>query len=175
MTISNILIIISAIITTLSLFMSWILVFWMNHINLVDWHFQFVFLQFILYQFLHWWLFHLMFNSIFIFIFWNWLEDLIWKTKYMTFFIFNTVFVWLWLLIFTRSNTIWISWFCMALLSYFTLELYSKKNPEYKWWITAIVINLAVWFMPGISLIWHLFWVISWVLFFLYNRNAQNQ
>jgi hypothetical protein len=171
MSISNILIIISAIVTALSVFVWWLNNFWINNTFIIESRYLFLILQIIFYQFLHWWILHLFFNSIFIYIFWNWLEDLIWKRKFIIFFIFNTFFVWISLFLLTTWNTIWISGFCMAILTYFTLELYTKDNPEYKWWITAIIVNLAVWFMPEISLIWHLFWTIAWLIFFLYNRN----
>ncbi len=171
MTISNILIIISSIVTALSVFVWWLWNFGINDTFLLESSYHLFILQFILYQFLHWWILHLLFNSLFIFIFWNWLEDLIWKRKYIYFFIFNTVFVWISLFLLTSWNTIWISWFCMALLTYFTLEMYTKNNPDYKWWITAIVVNLLLGFMPWISLVWHIFWAIWWVIFFLFNRN----
>lgn len=173
MTISNILIIISAIITALTFFIRGLTNFGINHTFLSESMYNMVLVQFLLYQFLHWGIIHLLFNSWFIYIFWNWLEDLIWKRKFIIFFIFNTIFVWISLLLFTNDNTIWISGFCMAILTYFTLELYNKNNPEYKWWITAIVINIGIWFMPWISLIWHLFWSIAWVIFYLYNREKK--
>ncbi len=173
MSVSNIFIIISAITTALSMFVGWLVNFWINTNYLWESMYHLFILQFFLYQFLHWSIWHIIFNSVFIYIFWNWLEWIIWKKKYIIFFIFNTIFVWIALFLFTKenTNTIWISGFCMALLSYFTLELYSKWDPEYKGWITAIIINIGIWFMPWISLIWHLFGAIWGVLFFLYNRN----
>lgn len=105
-------------------------------------------------------------NSIFIYYFWNILEIIIWKKKYLIFFIITTISIWILLTTLTNDATIWISWFAMAVLSYFTLELKSKNNPEYKWWITAIIINIWIWFYPWISLYWHLFWAIIWVLFY---------
>lgn len=175
MTVSNILIIIASIITALSVFIWWLSDFWINRAFISEASYHFFFLQFFLYQFLHWSLLHLVFNSVFIFVFWNWLEDIMWRWKYITFFVFNTFFVWISLFFLSspETNTIWISWFCMALLTYFTLELYTKKNPEYKWWVTAIIVNLAIWFMPEISLIWHLFWTIWGILFFIYNKDKK--
>jgi membrane associated rhomboid family serine protease len=173
MTVSNILIIISAVITALTFFIHDLTNFGINHTFLSESMYNKVLIQFLLYQFLHWGIIHLVFNSLFIYIFWNWLEDLIWKRKFIIFFIFNTIFVWISLFLFTSWNTIWISGFCMAILTYFTLELYNKNNPEYKWWITAIVINIGIWLTPWISLIWHLFWSIAWVIFYLYNREKK--
>lgn len=174
MTVSNIFIIISAIVTALAAFVTWINDFWINNNFLWESMYHLFIMQFFLYQFIHAWILHFIFNAIFIYIFWNWLEDIIGKTKYIIFFVFNTFFVWIALLFLTKENTVWISWFCMAILTYFTLELYTKKNPEYKWWVTAIIVNIIIWFYPWISLIWHLFWAVSWVIFFLFNKNKKS-
>ncbi len=173
MTISNILIIISTIITALTYFIPSLYQFGLNSIFFQDWIYHIFLIQFLFYQFLHWGIMHLLFNSIFIYIFWNQLEVLIWKTKFLYFFVFNTIFTWVMLFLLAQWNTIWISWFCMALLSYVTLELYNRWDTEYKWWITAIILNIAIWFVPWISLLWHLFWSIAWVLFYFANKLLQ--
>ena len=167
---SNFLILISFIITFISYFYSDLFTLWMNRFFIEKDLPHILLLQFCMYQFLHWWIFHLLANSIFIYIFWNQIEYLIWKTKFFLFFLFNTLFVWTMLLFFSSWNTIWISWFCMALISFFTLELYFRKNPEYKWWITAILLNIAIWFYPWISLAWHLFWAIAWIIFYFLSK-----
>lgn len=166
MSISNTLILISLATTILATINPDFYNFWMNLVYLNIWDYTGLILQFILYQFLHWWILHLFSNSIFIYLFWNPLESLIWKKKFLIFFVLSSIFVWVLLLLFSSWNTIWISGFCMALLSYYTLELYKKWNPEYKWWITAIILNIAIWFVPWISLVWHLFWAIAWIIFF---------
>jgi len=120
---------------------------------------------------LHWWIIHVLMDSIFIYYFWNIIEIIMWKKKFIIFFIITTIFIGTLLTIFTNQITIWISWFAMAVLSYFTLELKSKNNPEYKWWITAIIINIWIWFYPWISLYWHLLWAIFWVIFFYLINN----
>ena len=66
------------------------------------------------------------------------------KIKYILFFIFIAFFNGFLLLAFTHDNTIGISGFCMALLSYYTLELYFNNNTEYKGGITALILNIAV-------------------------------
>lgn len=170
MSISNILIIISTIVTIIAYFVPSFYQFWLNSYFFDLWFYHIFLIQFLFYQLLHWWIFHLAFNSIFIYVFWNQLEVLIWKTKFLYFFIFNTFFTWIMLFLFNSWNTIWISWFCLALLTYVTLELYNRWNPEYKWWITAIIINIAIWFTPWISLAWHLFWSIAWVLFYFGSK-----
>jgi len=168
--ISNILIIISAIFTGLAIFFDNLFILWMNNIFLNSWDYHIFFLQFFTWVFLHWWIFHLFANSIFLYLFWNILEIIMWKNKYIIFFIFIAIFNGILLSVFTTWNTIWISGFCMALLAYYTLELKSKNNQEYKWWITALVLNIGIWLIPWISLLWHLFWAIWWVVFYFITK-----
>lgn len=147
--------------------------FWLNHSFIDNWNYLVYSIQLFTSVFLHGDLIHFLFNSIFIYIFWTSLELLIWKKKFIIFFIFIVLFNGILLTYFTNSsvNTIWMSWFWMAIISYYVLELKSRNNNEYKWWITAIIINLLVWFMPWISLLWHLFWVIWWVIYYYYNKD----
>lgn len=146
--------------------------FWLNHSFIDNWNYLVYSIQLFTSVFLHGDFIHFLFNSIFIYIFWTSLELLIWKKKFIIFFIFIVLFNGILLTYFTNSsvNTIWMSWFWMAIISYYVLELKSWNNNEYKWWITAIIINLLVWFMPWISLLWHLFWVIWWVIYYYYNK-----
>lgn len=147
--------------------------FWLNHSFIDNWNYLVYSIQLFTSVFLHGDLIHFLFNSIFIYIFWTSLELLIWKKKFIIFFIFIVLFNGILLTYFTNSsvNTIWMSWFWMAIISYYVLELKSRNNNEYKWWITAIIINLLVWFMPWISLLWHLFWVIWGVIYYYYNKD----
>ncbi len=175
-TLSSILILISTIVTILATIMPSLYIFGMNNHFLDLWLYHIYILQFFTWTFLHWWFLHLFFNSVFIFYFWNIVEWLIWIKKYIVFFVFVTIFNWVLLSIVNvwntlYENTVWISWFCLALLSYYTLELRSRNNPEYKWWITAIIINVWIGFYPGISLYWHLFWVIAWVIYYLLTKD----
>lgn len=168
LTISNTLIIISLIFTIAFLKNDSLWIYSMNHFFLIKKDYLNIFFQFLLYSFFHGWFFHLIFNSIFLYIFWNQLEFNIWKKWFTIFFIFITIFTWISLLILTPfwTNTIWISWFWLAILSFFTLLLYEKNDQEYKWWITAIIVNVAIWLSSQISFVWHLFWAIWWVIFY---------
>lgn len=168
--ISNILILISALFTFLFIFLPDLYILWINNIFLEKGLYYMYFLQIFTGTFLHWWLFHLLANSLFLYLFWNTLELLIWKNKFLLFFIFSTIFIWVMMWFTLVWNTIWISGFCMALLSYYTLELKSRNNPEYKWWITALIINIWIWIIPWISLLWHFYWAIAWLLFYIINK-----
>ena len=170
-TISNLLIIISMIITFISFNYLDIIEFWMNTYYINSWDYIHYILQYFLYNFIHWNYMHLFSNILFIYLFWNLVENIVTRNKYIIFFIFITIFNWIWLSVFSDWNTIWISWFALAILVYYTLELKSLKNPEYKWWITAIIISIWVWFVPWISLLWHLFWAIWWAIFYYLNKD----
>jgi hypothetical protein len=171
LTISNTLILISVIATFLAMIFPSIYVFGMNNTFLNEGLYHIYFIQFFIGSFLHWWIVHLLFNSVFVYFFWNIVEWLIWRKKYFIFFLFVTIFNWVLISVFSEWNTVWISGFCMALLSYYTLELRSRNDPEYKWWITALIINIWIWFTPWISLYWHLFWAIAWVIFYLLTKD----
>lgn len=174
-TVSNTLILISLFFTMLTYIYPNIYVLWINTYFLNQWNYFVYFIQFFTWTFLHAWFLHLFLNSIFIYYFWNIIEALIWRKKFTLFFIFSTVFIWLIITNYSYNsipvNTVWISWFAMALLTFYTLELKRRNNPEYKWWITALVINIWIWLLPQISLLGHLFWAIAWLIFYLINRD----
>ena len=175
MSISNYLILISVIFTGATFINPEITMYGMNTYFLDRWEYHIYFLQFFSSNFLHWDPMHLLFNSIFIYYFWNVLEAIIWRKKFITFFVFSVFFNWAAITLFSDWNTIWISWFAMALLAYYTLELKSLNNLEYKWGITALVINVWIWLHPQVSLIWHLAWAIWWVIFYLIHKDYLNR
>lgn len=169
--VSNILVLISIIITFISLNIKSLNEFGISTMFLDNWNYIHYILQYIMYSFIHWSYMHLLWNILFIYLFWNMVEIMLWKNKFLLFFIFITIFNWILLSIFSNWITIWISWFAVAILVYYTLELKSIKNPEYKWWITAILLLIWIWFIPWISLLWHLFWAIWWVIFYFINKD----
>jgi hypothetical protein len=169
-TFSNMLVLVSLIVTVIAFFVPGIYAFGINNYFLDLWLYHIYVIQFFTWTFLHWSVMHLLANSIFIFFFWNIVELIIWRKKYMIFFLFIVLFNGILLSLLSSWNTIWISWFAMALIAYYTLELKSKNDPEYKWWITAIIINIWIWFVPWISLLGHLFWAIWWIIYYLINK-----
>lgn len=177
-TISNALIVISTIFTIFAFQNNeFISMFGMSHLFLLQWDYLKLLIQFCLYSFFHWGFFHLLFNSMFLYFFWNQLEYHIWKKWYLFFFIFTTIFNGIALLVFTQiwTVTVWISWFALAILSFYTFLLYEAKNPEYKWWITALVINILIGFSAQISFVWHLFGAIFWGIFYLIYKFSRKK
>ena len=171
LTISNILILISLFFTLLTTTYSNFIIFWMNEKFLNSWIYHIFIIQFFTYSFIHAWILHFVSNSLFLYIFWNLVEQLLWKRKFIIFFVFTTIFNWVMLIWLSNWNTVGISGFAMALLTYYTLKLKERNNNEYKWWITALILNIIVWLHPWVSLIWHLFWAIAWLIFYLFNKN----
>ena len=171
LTVSNFLIIICIVISFFSFHFLSLNQFWINDFFLQKWDYFHYILQIIMYNFIHWNYMHLLSNIIFIYLFWNLVEIILWKQKFIIFFIFITIFNWILLSVFANWTTIWISWFALAILVYYTLELKSLKNPDYKWWITAILLNIWIWLIPWISLLWHLFWAIWWAIFYFINKD----
>ena len=169
---ANTLIILSAILTLVSFYMSDILAFGMNSYFLSQWLYMQVIVQFLLYQFLHGGVFHLLSNSFFLYIFGNQIEVLIWRGRFILFFLLNTVFVGVSLLFFAQGNTIGISGFAMAILSYIFLELRSRQNPEYRSAGVFLLINIAIGFTGNISLVGHLSGAIFGLVFY-YFRNER--
>lgn len=136
----------------------------------LQYDFKIIFLFFIS-TFFHWDIFHFLFNSIFLVYFWNILEKNLWKNKYIFFFIFTVLFEWFLIKYFSSYyNVIWISWFCMAVLAYYTLDLKDKRNPEYKTWFIFLFINIAYGIAPSVSFYGHLFWAVAWVVFYYLDK-----
>jgi hypothetical protein len=171
--ISNILIWICFITTSIVISIPEFYKYGINSYFLELWRIDIFILQMFSWTFMHWWLLHLLANSIFIFLFWNIVEKIIWLKNYIVFFITTVIITWISLITLTSWTTVWISWFAMALLWFFTITLYKQNNPDYKWGITAIIINIAIWLSPWISLIWHLSWAIIWIIYWLIYRNKK--
>lgn len=141
--------------------------FGMNRDFLDQWIYHIWVIQFFASQFLHAGFFHFLWNAIFILYFGNTIERAIWEKKYIIFFIGNSVFLGLFLSYLHTSNTYWISWFVLALLTYYALALWKVWNQEYKWAVTAILINIFIGFMPGVSFWGHVWGMLVWGIYFL--------
>lgn len=167
---SNTLILLSIFFTLLTFVFDGIYLFGMNGVFFNGAQYHMWFLQFFTSQFLHGSILHLLFNSIFIFYFWNILEEIIGYKKMIVFFIWNAVFLGLFITFLWGWNTVWISGFALAILTYYTLLLKSRNNPEYTGGITAIVINVAVGLSPWISFLGHFWGMIFWGIFFFFSQ-----
>lgn len=170
-TFTNTLIIWASIITflALSLFPE-LYLFGINRFFYTTWEYHIWVTQFFSSQLLHGSILHLAFNVVFVWYFWNAIERTLWYQKMFLFFILTSIFLWVLITFVSGVNTVWMSWFAMAILAYYTLELYSVRHPDYQGGITALIVNIMIWFIPGISLLWHLWGAIFWVIFwFWYN------
>lgn len=166
LTLSNSFIIISTIFTLVSFQNPELINYGMHSYYLLWSEYTKTFIQFCFYSFLHADLQHLIFNSLFIFIFWNKVETLIGKQAFLQFFILTALFDWVFILLFSDGINMWISGFGMALLSYYTLKLYEIKDPDYKWWITGIIIGSIIGFSTNISVVGHFFWAVFGAIYY---------
>lgn len=173
LTFSNILILLSIVFTLLIFMFDSLYLFWMNRAFFNAGMYHMWILQFFTSQFIHGWILHLLFNSLFIYYFWNILETIIGYKKMIVFFLWNTIFLWLLITFLWAWNTVGISWFALAVLTYYTLLLRQQKNPEYTGWITAIIINIAIGLSPGISFLGHLWGMIFGGIFFFLSQKKK--
>jgi hypothetical protein len=168
--ISNILIAISFIMTSIVISVPEYYDYWINSYFLSQGLYHIFVIQLFAWVFMHWWILHLLSNSLFIYFFWNIVENTLWIKKYLLLLFSSIVFTGISLILFNQWNTVWISWFAMTLIGFYTTIMIIKWNEDYKWWITAIIINVWIWFVPWISLVGHLSWVIIGIIYWLFYR-----
>ncbi|MDD2487210.1 MAG: rhomboid family intramembrane serine protease [Candidatus Gracilibacteria bacterium] len=169
-TFSNILIIISAAVTFVSFIYPQILEYGMNDMYIQNKDYVGIAVQFLMYQFLHGGILHLLSNGLFLYIFGNQVESMIGTRRYVIFFILSTLFIGICILLFTSGNTIGISGFAMAILGYYAMVLKKINHPEYRGAIFLLAINIGIGFTGNISLVGHLFGAIFGLLFFYGSR-----
>lgn len=125
-----------------------------------------LFLQILLFQFFHGNLLHLFLNVYFLYSAWPEIEVRMKRKKYILFFITSTLFVAISLFIFSPLTlTIGISGFCMALLSYLWIDLYTLRNPASNQILVMLVINILLGLSGGISFTAHAagaVWGVIW-------------
>lgn len=165
---SHLLIVISTCITLGSFLYPDILVYGMNTIFLRIQEYGSFAIQIVLYQFLHWGILHLALNSYFLYTAWPMVEIRMSPSMYRLFFVSNTLFCAVALLLFSSWNTIGISGFAMALLAYLFMDLRSVWHPI-AWQLgIMLIINIGIGFTSGISLTGHaagaLFGYIWWMV-----------
>ena len=166
-TISNYLIGLSLIWTILFWANANIQEYWMNSFFYLRWDYIHLAIQYLMFEFLHWWFLHFASNSIFILIYWNILEEWLWKRMYLLFFLLNIPIVGSAILFFSNWNTIWISWFAMAILAFMFAHLRKRWSEDAKWAWFLLVLNLVIWINSWISFIWHLSWAIYWIFAYM--------
>lgn len=128
--------------------------------------------QIFLFQFIHGDVLHIVMNSYFLYSAGPIVEEILGSARFLVFFIASTFFSVATLYYFApRQNTIGISGFCMALLSYLWILLYTSGNPgsEQIGWL--LILNILIGFLPGISLVWHVAWAIWGILFWFLTLN----
>lgn len=141
------------------------IIFWFSFFGFDQVVFPQLFASVVLYQFLHGDILHLLMNSIFLYQAGPMIEARMPKNRFWLFFIGSTLFVAVALAIFSRGVTIGMSGFCMALLSYLWIDLYTTQHPLSNQILIMLVLNIAIGFSGSISLtahaagaVWGLIW-----------------
>lgn len=117
------------------------------------------------FQFLHGSTLHLLMNSIFLYQAGPEVESRMSRTRFLQFFVTSTLFVAVALALFSDANTIGMSGFCMALLSYLWIDLYTTRHPMANQILIMLVLNVLLWLSGGISFVGHFFgavWGLVW-------------
>lgn len=128
--------------------------------------------QICLFQFLHWGIIHLLANSYFLYMAGPELEARMSWDRYTWFFMSSTIFVAITLLVFApQSLTIGISGWCMALLSYLWIDLYTTRHPMAMQILIMLAVNIGIGLVPGISLVGHLSGAIWGLIWWALMRN----
>jgi membrane associated rhomboid family serine protease len=128
--------------------------------------------QVAMFQFLHGDILHIVMNSYFLYSAGPFVEQILWSGRYIVFFITSTLFSVAMLYYFApRQNTIGISGFCMAILSYLWILLATTGGSWANDIGILLLINIAIGFLPGISLVGHVAGAIWGVLFWFITRN----
>lgn len=115
-----------------------------------------LFVQVVLFQFLHGNLFHLFMNSYFLYSAGPIIESRMPRDRFIIFFIASTIFVASSLYFLSpNSNTIGISGFCMALLAYLWIDLRTIHHPMSGQVGFMLLINILLGLSSGISFVGH--------------------
>ncbi len=170
---SHLLILISVVISMIGFaFPQFVQLYGMSGYYLMDYDYISLVVQICLFQFLHWGIIHLLANSYFLYIAGVELEARMSRDRYTWFFATSTVFVAIALLIFApQSLTIGISGFCMAILSYLWIDLYTTRHSMAPQILVMLAINIGIGLVPGISLVGHLSGAIWWLVWWGIARN----
>ncbi len=144
----------------------------MNREYYARWNYPNFLKQLGLFQFIHGDILHLVMNSYFLYSAGPTLEKLIWGSNFIIFFLTTTI-VTVFALYFLapKSNTIGISGFCMALLAYLWIELYTSGDPAASQIGFLLIINIAFGFFPGISFVWHAAGALWGITFWYITQN----
>ena len=91
--------------------------------------------------------------------------------RFRIFFLLNTLFVALALWLFAPDSlTIGISGFCMALLSYLWIDLYTTRHPMASQILVMLVINIAIGLTGNISFVGHFFGAVFGVIAWFFRK-----
>lgn len=118
-----------------------------------------------MFQFLHGGALHLALNALFLYQAGPEIEVRMSRSRFLLFFLGSSIFIALALTLFSSGVTIGMSGFCMSLLAYLWIDLYTTKHPMANQILIMLGLNILIGFSGGISLtahaagaVWGLIW-----------------
>lgn len=131
------------------------------------------FVQIVLFQFLHGDILHLLMNSYFLYSAGPAVESRMSRDRFIWFFVATTVFLTICLLFFSPgTNTIGISGFCMAILSYLWIDLSTTRNPMANQILMWLVLNVGLWLFWNISFVGHFFGAVFGLVWWYFRKRG---
>ncbi len=142
--------------------------FGLHAIIINEYTLPYIFWQILLYQFLHGDILHIFLNAYFLYQAGPEVESRMKRREFIYFFLGNTLFVAVSLWFLSSGNTIGISWFCMALLSYLYMDLQSTRSPMANQVLIMLLINVGLGLFGNISFVGHaagaVFGILWWMM-----------
>ena len=141
--------------------------FGLHAISISEYTLPYVAWQILFYQFLHGDFLHIFLNSYFLYQAWPEVESRMKRREFLYFFLGNTFFVAVSLWFLSSGNTIGISGFCMAILSYLYMDMQSIRHPMANQILTMLLINVGLGLFGNISFVGHaagaIFGIVWWM------------
>lgn len=169
--ISHMLIVIASIITVIGFIFPILKGYFGLHAILInEYTLPYIFWQFLLYQFLHGDILHIFLNAYFLYQAWPEVEVRMKRYKFLLFFLGNSLFVAVSLWFLSPGNTIGISGFCMALLSYLYMDMRSIRHPMTNQILMMLLLNVWLGLFGNISFVGHAAGVVFGILWWYIRK-----
>lgn len=126
--------------------------------------------ELLLYSFLHGWILHVLSNVLFFVTIGRAIEIGHGREWTWYLWIWTTVFVGIFLYLFSDSPTIGGSGFAMSILAVYAYNLYQHKHSDYKWAILLMIINLVLGFGATVSFMGHFAGALAGYLYVWYRN-----
>jgi membrane associated rhomboid family serine protease len=129
--------------------------------------------RFVIFQFLHGGIVHLLSNTLFLWYFGTGVERAMGERRFFAFFVFSTLLVGIAIVAFANGPTIGVSGFALAVLTYAALRMKDAGNPEYRGALLFIAINVGFGLVGNVSLVGHAAGAVAGGLWWLAEKGLR--